>query len=363
MLNFMIFSSSMCKSHEENPSILDFKVEFNTIYLELQINLNVLLQQKLSHEESSALELVDPDREASEKSSIDDIAELIFKNWGFIRTKIFVAVDDQQMALKLSEVSVKSEDSDPKEKVLNLQIEAKLPDNPKYLILGWEDTLGDLVVREQGNAQNLYSDYLSKGMKTSQIFLKDAKATSRSDQFLSYVVSGIYHIVPIGYDHILFIIGLYLFANRLSVLALQVTLFTLAHSISLILSALNFISVPSSIVEPIIAISIIYVGLENYFGSRKNRNRVIIVFGFGLLHGLGFASVLKSLELSKDSLVMPLLGFNLGVEIGQILVLAACYSSFGYWFQEKIWYRQRIVKPLSGILVLAGGFWLISRLI
>ena len=146
-------------------------------------------------------------------------------------------------------------------------------------------------------------------------------------------------------------------------LALQVSIFTLSHSISLVLAVLGFINLPSFVIEPFIAASIIYVGLENYFFTEKKSYRGILIFAFGILHGLGFASILTSFKLSSSGIFLPLLGFNIGVEIGQILVLILCFFAFGYWFKEKIWYRARVVKPLSVILMLTGSFWLILRII
>ena len=181
--------------------------------------------------------------------------------------------------------------------------------------------------------------------------------------FSSYVISGIYHIVLVGYDHILLIVGLYLVSTQFSSLVLQISIFTAAHSITLALAALDLIRVPSSIVEPIIAASIIYVGIQNFMEIRESRFRALIIFSFGLLLGLGFTNVLLSLEVLKKGVLFPLLEFNIGVEIGQLFILILCFSLFGFWSQEKIWCRQRIVRPLSGLIILLGLFWLIIRLI
>ena len=246
---------------------------------------------------------------------------------------------------------------------VDIWIEAQIPDGSKYLTLGWDKKLGDLVIRQQGEEENPYSEYLSKGTISTKIYLSEEKLSSKTLVFLNYVISGIYHIVPLGYDHILFIVGLYLFSHQLSTLVVQVSVFTIAHSISLILASFGLINLPSSFVEPIIAASIIYIGLENYFVIGKSQYRALLIFGFGILHGLGFASVLNSLQLSKDGIVFPLVGFNIGVEIGQILILILCFSTFGYWFKARAWYRTRIVKPLSGVIILMGCYWFISRII
>ena len=140
--------------------------------------------------------------------------------------------------------------------------------------------------------------------------------------FLRFLKLGFLHILPYGLDHILFVLGLFFFSTLLRPLLVQVTAFTIAHSITLGLSLVGVFSLPSSIVEPLIALSIAVVALENVFYRKLRPSRWIIVFGFGLVHGLGFAGVLTGLGLPEGQFLTTLLSFNLGVELGQLAVIA-----------------------------------------
>ena len=169
--------------------------------------------------------------------------------------------------------------------------------------------------------------------------------------------------MPKGLDHILFVVGLFLLAPRLRPLAVQISTFTLAHSITLALGAIGLLRISPSIVEPLIALSIVFVCVENFITVRLSKWRIVTVFSFGLLHGLGFASVLDEVGLAAGNFVTALLGFNVGVELGQLLVVAACLLSVGLWFGSKGWYRSRISQPASIVVGLIGAYWFVQRTI
>ena len=179
--------------------------------------------------------------------------------------------------------------------------------------------------------------------------------------FLRYVFSGFEHIIPKGLDHILFVLGLYFYALRARPLLAQVTAFTLAHTLTLGLASLGIFTIPARIVEPLIAASIVYVAVENIFGGRSGWARVAVVFAFGLLHGLGFASVLGDIGLSGDRLVVGLIGFNIGVELGQLTVIALAFILLGWSFGRKAWYRSIIVVPASLTIAAVGAWWTFER--
>ena len=144
-------------------------------------------------------------------------------------------------------------------------------------------------------------------------------------------------------------------------LLIQVSIFTLAHTITLAISSLKIIDISSAIIEPLIAASIIYVAVENFFNSSLTKYRSIIIFFFGLLHGLGFASVLSSFGLPGTNFIWALVGFNVGVEIGQLTIILAFYAIFIYWIKTKNYYRNYISIPGSLIIALFGTFWLLER--
>ena len=184
-----------------------------------------------------------------------------------------------------------------------------------------------------------------------------------ADVFSYYLTLGYRHILPDGFDHILFVVSLYLLSPKLKNVLWQATAFTIAHTITLILSMKGLIVAPPAIVEPIISLSIAFVAIENLITQRLKAGRLAIVFLFGLVHGLGFASALNELGLPRDKFYSSLISFNVGVELGQISVILFCWLAFGLWFSDKTWYRARIVQPLSVLIGLIAIFWTIQRVI
>jgi hypothetical protein len=175
-----------------------------------------------------------------------------------------------------------------------------------------------------------------------------------------YLRLGFWHIVPEGIDHVLFVLGLFLLSPRLRPLLVQVSAFTAAHTATLALSALGVVRLPPSVVEPLIALSIAYVAVENTLSTTLRPWRVVLVLGFGLLHGLGFAGVLGKLGLPRGDFLTGLLAFNAGVELGQLAVLALAFLTIGA-FRSRPWYRRRIVVPLSLGIAATGLYWTVAR--
>jgi hypothetical protein len=184
---------------------------------------------------------------------------------------------------------------------------------------------------------------------------------SRTDAFYLYLQLGFTHIIPLGFDHILFILSLFLLNPKLKPVIWQATAFTVAHTITLGLSMYGLISPPSHIIEPIIALSIMFVAVENIITDKLRPTRVAIVFMFGLIHGMGFASALGQLGLPRNQFLLSLLTFNLGVELGQLTIILAAWFLVGKWFSEKPWYRKRIVYPVSAVIACIALFWTVQR--
>ena len=176
----------------------------------------------------------------------------------------------------------------------------------------------------------------------------------------SYLILGFEHILPAGADHILFVLGLFLLGRRFRPLLWQVTAFTLAHSVTLVLSSYELVSLPSRPVEALIALSIAYVAAENVLTTELKPWRPAVVFAFGLLHGLGFADVLRELGLPSDHFMTALLAFNLGVELGQVAVLLLAFAAVG-WFRKEPWYRKGVVLPGSILIGAIGLYWFLER--
>lgn len=176
-----------------------------------------------------------------------------------------------------------------------------------------------------------------------------------------FIVIGFTHILPKGADHLLFVLGLFLLSKQWRPLLWQVTAFTLAHSVTLALATLGIVQFSARITEPLIALSIAAIGLDNLLRPRLSQSRVWIVFGFGLLHGLGFASVLTDFNLPNVAFFTPLLSFNIGVELAQLSSLLIIWACIGWWIKEP-YYRKWVVIPLSVLISLIAVIWAIQRI-
>lgn len=188
-----------------------------------------------------------------------------------------------------------------------------------------------------------------------------AQQRGRTATALQYFWLGVTHIVPRGLDHVLFVVGLVLLGRGWRALLWQVSAFTVAHSITLGLSMYGLIGLPAAVVEPLIALSIAYVALENLVLKEVRSWRVALAFAFGLLHGMGFAGVLTELGLPRGEFVTALLTFNVGVEGGQLLVIAATFAAVG-WHRAHTSYRQHVVLPASLAIACTAVYWTIERL-
>lgn len=214
------------------------------------------------------------------------------------------------------------------------------------------DKKNDLVAERILNADNLVFE-----IDTTSA----AVIANNSGSFRQFLVLGIEHIVK-GYDHLLFLFGLLVVGVNFWSAGRIITSFTVAHSITLALATFNLVQIPPGIVEPLIAVSIIYVGVENLV-RRDLHRRWLLTFGFGLVHGLGFASVLRELGVGAEAgggVIVPLLAFNLGVELGQIaialLVLPLIWKS-----QQFPNFFPRLTATCSLLVTLAGTYWLFER--
>ena len=179
---------------------------------------------------------------------------------------------------------------------------------------------------------------------------------------LNYISIGFDHILPNGTDHILFIVGIFLLSVQLRPLLWQVTMFTIAHTITLGLAMTGYLDIPERIVQPLIALSIAWIGIENVFLPHLSRHRLVIVFAFGLLHGIGFADALAEFGMPDDAFLTALISFNIGVELGQVAIIGLCLVAFGLWFRNRGWYRNLFVIPASLFIAAVGLFWTFDRL-
>ena len=207
--------------------------------------------------------------------------------------------------------------------------------------------------------------------KASDTFTLDELFHNRpvAETLFSYITFGFEHILPKGLDHILFILGLFLLSTKFKPLLWQVTMFTLAHTITLGLSMHGIIELSPRIVEPLIALSIAYVGVENIAANTLYKNqqnlhnsRLALVFGFGLLHGLGFASALKDFGMPADDFIVALISFNVGVELGQISIISLAFALVYLIMRKQNIYRKYVVVPSSALISVLGLLWTIERI-
>ncbi len=233
----------------------------------------------------------------------------------------------------------------------------------KFLTL-LQDGHQQYVTIKDVSGKTLAEKMLNKADQKIQLALVAGEAAENpagASRFLDFMKLGIEHILT-GYDHLLFLFALLAVTHSFWPAIKIVTFFTIAHSITLAFAGLNIVELPSSFVEPVIALTIIYVALENIIRGDHPKGRQWLTFGFGLIHGFGFASVLREMEISSSDtgILVPLLSFNLGIETGQIAV-ASVVLPLIWWLNNKPVIAEKFLKGCSGMVALMGAYWLIER--
>ncbi|MCA1774947.1 MAG: HupE/UreJ family protein [Loktanella sp.] len=321
----MITLASAAQAHEVIPSVADMEQDGSQLRFEVRTSLETFIagidQADVSDtNDAPQAETFDALR-ALEAAALE---EAFRDHWPQMSEDIMIEVGGEALALTLDDVTAGPVGDIENPRASSFAFTAALPDGAEAVSVGWDRSLGTLVLRQMG-VEAPYDGYLEPGDRTPEIALQGGDQATGWMTFLNYIPVGFDHIVPLGLDHILFVLGLFLLSTRFRPLLWQITAFTLAHTITLALAALGYVNVPASIVEPLIALSIAYVAIENLYTDGLSRWRPFIIFGFGLLHGLGFASVLTEFGLPDSAFIPALIGFNIGVEIGQIAVIAVAY--------------------------------------
>ena len=359
---FFIFFASQVSSHELSPNIINFQIDKNRISIEFTTN----LEAYLAGVDFSILDNTnDHDNEeyykALRKLNNSELTKIFLKNWDKFVSLFSIVSEDGTKLNNFNFSKIDTEDIDNTEvsRLSNIYFFVE-NQGMKPVTFQASRILGEIIFRQTG-VENGVTQFLLPGEKSQVISAKNGKPLDWIDTFLDYIPVGFAHILPKGLDHILFIFGLLFLTPKFYPLLIQVSIFTLAHTITLAISSLKIIDISSAIIEPLIAASIIYVAVENFFNSSLTKYRSIIIFFFGLLHGLGFASVLSSFGLPGTNFIWALVGFNVGVEIGQLTIILAFYTIFIYWIKTKNYYRKYISIPGSLIIALFGTFWLFER--
>jgi len=280
------------------------------------------------------------------------------------RRRLTVAFDGSNVRPATATYSVAAATAATSAPIATIRLSGHVPDGARTFTwkYGWTFASYALVVKGSRSAAAT-TEWLEGGESSSPFTLTEpAPQVGRAEIARRYLVLGFTHIVPHGLDHVLFVLGLFLLTGRARSILWQVSAFTLAHSITLGLSIYGVIAAPSSIVEPLIALSIAYVAIENLFFSELKSWRLALVFAFGLLHGMGFAGALRELGLPPSEFLTALVTFNVGVEAGQLAVIGAAVLLVGWLWSPRPWYRQRIVVPASAVIACVAVYWTVTRL-
>lgn len=357
----LIFTLLPAHAHEIRPTIGDIEVGQETVTLSLRVALEALL----SGIDLSAVGNTDESPEAAiydrlrAMGPVELEAELRAA-WDRIALGFILEVDGERLTPEIVALQIPGvgDVELPRDSILTLG--ATLPEGDAGVQVGLSPQFGTFIPRQIGGGDDAYEGFLNGGELTPDLPRGQILNESGLDVFVRYVISGFDHIIPKGLDHILFVLGLFFFATQMRPLLLQVSAFTIAHTITLALAATGVVSIPGSVVEPLIAASIVYVAVENILGIGNTKWRTIFVFGFGLLHGLGFASVLGDFGIAQGRFVEALIGFNVGVELGQLAVIAIAFALVG-WFMKAEWYRRAIVIPASLVIAGIGAWWVVER--
>ena len=365
---FFLFISLSLKSHEIKPSIADFSINESSLTFEIRLNAELILSgidaSDIQNTDNSNLSYKYDDLR---KLPDNDLKENIMSNWDNISQNIYIKLDGDVQELNLLSIEIINQRNYEvtRDTIINFHI--PLDKKNTSFSFSMSKKFGSIILREQNlykNVDQLYTNYLNSGDASDLINLNHTVALTKINSFIKYLFLGIQHIIPKGLDHILFIIGLFLFSNLIRPLLLQVSMFTIAHTITLVIASLSLINVNASIVEPLIALSIVYIGVENIFKKYSNTKiRYYVIFLFGLLHGLGFALVLKDVGLDYSNLLMNLVSFNIGVEIAQIFILFLLYLTIGLFFSKKKYYKLIFQIPLSLFISLIAIYWFVERII
>lgn len=310
-------------AHELVPTIADLTiVDGATAVLDLRVNIEAFL----SGIDLDAVEDTDDDVASADYDTLRalDAADLtarlpdVIAAWNGVP---LASAAGTPLVFDIVSVEVPEDVDFELARISLVTLSAPLPAGAADIVLNWPAGGGSMVLRQQG-VDEPFTGYLNGGEASPVISFAGGGALDGNQTFLSYIPVGFDHILPKGLDHILFVLGLFFLSTKWRPLLWQVSAFTLAHTVTLALGATGWVNIPGSIVEPLIAASIVYVAVENVFQSGLSRWRPFVIFGFGLLHGLGFASVLGEFGLPESQFFPALIGFNVGVELGQLTVIA-----------------------------------------
>lgn len=343
-------------------TLVVFKTD-GTYLIDIRMHLDALALGKSETTSENVVDALNGMTSVELQKTVDDLANMLSH-------RIRIRFDDikQRPGPTFPEFRTTLAASSPEPTVLGttVRFEERVPENAKTFRIGLSRAFGMTQVTIVEEGSGVVVKHLLTAGEDSPTFTfggapSPANAAAWRETLGRYIIAGFEHIIPLGIDHILFVLGLFLLSTKLSTLLWQVSAFTIAHTISLGLAMAGIVTLPAGIVEPLIALSIAYVAIENVATKNMKPWRPFVVFAFGLLHGLGFAGVFMKLGFPAGQFATALVGFNFGVEFGQLAVLVMAFLAVG-WFRKKDWYRAAIVVPQSLLIAAVGLYWTVERI-
>ncbi len=364
MVWLLLMVALSAHAHEIRPAVATAVFSEGQYRIELTANLEALLAQvgpqHTASEASPSAAQYDRLRALQPRELRDSFAA--FRDT--FSAGVVLEFDQQRIEPRIEVEAIPEIGDTRRARLSRLVLRGDIPAGARTFRWSYAAAFGSCVLRIRAADGTVVSQWLTDGRQSEPYALAAARPdTARAETAARYLALGFTHILPMGVDHILFVLGLFLLSPRLKPLLIQISAFTVAHTLTLALTLYGVIALSPQIVEPLIAASIVYVAVENLITSRLYPWRPFVVFGFGLLHGMGFAGVLKEIGVPGAELLTGLIGFNLGVELGQLAVVALAYAVIGHGWKDHWAYRARVALPASAMIALTGAYWTVARVL
>ncbi|MEM1388794.1 MAG: HupE/UreJ family protein [Pseudomonadota bacterium] len=351
-------------AHEVRPAIADVRVGPDRLELVIDLTLEPIIagidllgvddtDNAPEAEVADALRMLDP----------ADLEAAFREEWPRIAAGIRLRAGDTVLQPMLEAVEIPEAGDIELPRDSTIAVTAALPDDDTRVTVGWAAAYGLLVVRQADAGEDGYSDLLLNGRTSDPFTRTSATRQGVLGLFAQSLIAGVLHVASDGLDHILFVLVLVIGALRLIPVLVQITAFTLAHTIAQSLAALGYVTLPVALAVSVIAAILVLLSVENIVRRNPAPWRTAIAVVYGVVHGLAFASLLGGSPGGNAGLAAQLIGFNLGLELGQLLVLAVAFVVFGLWLGQKPWFRSWVAVPASALIGLLSAFWLVEGLV
>ena len=362
---FLNFFNNL-SAHEIKPAIVEFNKVKNQINIVLKFNAEAFLANIDASDYKETINFSNSIKYSELRLLPGEILkEKVFESRDQIINSIFIKTSKKQLNLKLVEINVLEEKNIEKVRFTKVYLKTEIKFIETPITFSAKKIFGPLIFKNfsniDKNTDKPQSQWLKPGNQTSNLGILQVKNNTTNFSILG-IWNGILQIILYGFDHILFILGLFFFSHKLKPLLIQVTTFTIAYSITLIFGGLGYITISPLIIEVIIAASIIWIGFENLFRKKIKVSRLGVIFTFGLVHGFGFASMFKPKGLEGTDYYLNLLSFNIGIELGLLITLLPLIILIPL-FNRLSWYRILIAMPASIIIALFGVEMFIDRIL